>query len=406
MAHKIVMPQFGVTTTKGTIVKWCKKIGDSIKIGEIIFEVETDKITTEVESTVEGILLKTLYKEGDEIQVTSTVAIVGEPGEDISALETEGSNIYIAGVKEQGVEIQKPSNIDKNGKTDKNISSIKISPVAKKLAQKNGITNDELVSIVGTGYGGILSKKDIIDFIENKKNLKEPKAASSQLALLSEMRKAIANNMLNSWQNIPQFNLRMDINASSMIKKRNAINEELKSNSSLFFISYNDFFVKAAAMAIVDFPSINSIFSINGITKKENINIGLAVALDNGLIVPNIKDADKKSLLEIAESRIRIIDNAKRGNLSSSDITNGTLTISNLGFFDVDSFTAIINPPETIILAVGKIREKLVFSDNKIENQPYFSFVATIDHRIVDGAQGAQFLQKFKEYIEDAENIV
>lgn len=406
MAHKVVMPQFGVTTTEGTIVKWYKKVGDSVKIGEPVFEVTTDKVNTEVEATVEGVLLKIFFQEGDKVQVTETVAFIGEPNEDVSTLEAGASNSYIAGVQERAQAPVAPAPSAAPANTDTKAAAVKMSPVAKTMANEKGLTSAELAGIQGTGPGGIISKNDILQYLEKRPaGNKAQNAAPGQLTPLSAMRKAIANNMLQSWQNLPQFNLRMDIEATSLIKKRQELNEKLKAQGSAISISYTDFLVKAAAKAVAEFTSMNASFSMEGITAKSNINIGVAVALKDGLIVPNIKNADQKTLVEIAKNRGEIIDKARTGKLAADDIKEGTLTISNLGSFGIDSFTAIINPSETAILAVGKIREKLVMSDNKIENQPYFSIVATIDHRIVDGAQGAQFMQKFKEHLEDAENI-
>lgn len=406
MAHNVVMPQFGVTTTEGTIVKWHKKVGDSVKIGETVFEVTTDKVNTEVEATVEGVLLKVLFEEGDKVRVTQTVAFIGDPNEDISKLEAGAGNAFIAGVEEKVQKTVESAPTHSANTADEKEKTVKISPVAKKIAAEKGIDLAKLNGIQGSGPGGIISKDDILNYLAKKSS--EPSKQNDVAAkpsALSAMRKAIATNMLNSWQNIPQFNLRMDIDATSMIKKRNELNEKLKAQGYAVSISYTDFIVLAAAKAVADCPYMNSTFSMEGITAKDNINIGVAVALQEGLIVPNIKNVNQKTLVEIAKNRVEVIEKARAGKLTADDIKGGSVTISNLGSFEIDSFTAIINPPETAILAVGKLREKLVMSGNKIENQTYITIVTTIDHRVVDGAQGAQFMQKFKEYLENAENV-
>lgn len=406
MAHNVVMPQFGVTTTEGTIVKWHKKVGDYVKVGETVFEVTTDKVNTEVEATVEGVLLKILFQEGEKVQVTQTVAFIGDPNEDVSKLVAGSDNAFIAGVEEQG-RSQKTAAapvVTPDAANDRD-TKVKISPVAKKMAAEKGLDLAQLAGIQGSGPGGIISKEDIIRVLETKPQEKpKQNEAVGGAKGLSAMRKAIATNMSYSWQNLPQFNLRMDIDATSLIKKRKEMNEKLKSQGYTVTLTYTDFFIIAAAKTITQYPFMNRTFSMDGITEKSGINVGVAVAVEDGLIVPNIKNADQKTLVEIAKTRVELIEKARAGKLSAEDIKGGSITVSNLGSFEIDSFTAIINPPETAILAVGKLREKLVMSGNKIENQPYFSTVITIDHRIVDGAQGARFMQKYKEYLESAEN--
>ena len=408
MPFKIAMPQLGVTTTEGTIVCWHKKLGDGVKKGELLFEVTTDKVNTSVESTAEGIILAILYKEGETVAVTKIVAVVGEKGEDVDAFlnEVRREEAHIQAMAQGGLETKYVASSSPSPSVTGHVpvpSRAKISPLAGRIAQDNGLSEQELQAIEGTGTGGSITKNDVLAFIEKKKQAPSQvsSAQPSAMSSLSNMRKVVATKMLQSWREYPQFNLRIDVDATYILKKQNKLNKNAPANQDRIPLSINDFLIKATALAIRENPSINAIFSWEGIIPRDEVNVGIAVALENGLVVPVLKQVDQKSMWEIAKLRKEAVDRARSGKLTSDDLTGGSITISNLGSFGIDSFTAIINPPEGGILAVGRIREKLVMDDSgKIEKVLYLTIVGSFDHRLLDGAQCARFMQSLKENLE------
>lgn len=431
MAHKIVMPQAGITTTEGTIVRWLKQEGERVERGEPLFEVTTDKVNMEVESTASGVLLKILAPEGSTVQITQMVAIVGEPGEDISALLREA-----AGERGESLEaISEP-------KAESALSPapaealpqpqgaafqpgrLKISPLARRMAQTQGVALSALASIKGTGPAGSIIKRDLLRYLEGRERpaaattageavsaapapapapapTPAPDQVPAQVVPLSGMRRTIAQRMTQSSHDAPQFCLGVDAEAKELIRWRQLLNQKLKARGEDVTLTYTDFLVKACALALKSCPYVNASFTAEGIEFKSAINIGVATALEEGLIVPVIKNADQKTLAQIARDRASLVEKARQGKLLADDIRGGTFTVSNLGMFAIDEFTAIINPPEAAILAVGRIRERLSRVGEEIQVVPYLSLRLTLDHRVVDGAQGARFLETVKQRIED-----
>jgi len=418
MAQKVVMPQLGITTTEGTIIQWYKKVGDDVKKGDLLFQVTTDKVNTDVESTAEGTILAIFFKEGETVPVTKMVAVVGEPNEEIDAFvkevqEQESSIQAMAqgGLKKETADAVETPSAKIPSTAQDTVAESKLSPLAKRLAKEHCLSTAELGQIRGTGPNGALRKQDILEFAEKKQTI----AASSfenatfdsgQVKPLSGIRKVVAERMLQSWQEIPQFNLRMDMDAAFIETTRRELNRAIQKRPGAVKLSLNDFLIKAVASSIVDFPEINNQFSWDGIVSRDEINIGLAVALENGLVVPVLKNIDKLTVAEIAVLRKEMLERARAGRLTAEDMSKGSMTISNLGGYGIDSFTAIVNPPEAAILAVGKLRERLIMNDSgDISKQVFLTVVGSFDHRLVDGAQCACFMQILKENVEGVSRI-
>jgi pyruvate dehydrogenase E2 component (dihydrolipoamide acetyltransferase) len=400
---EVVMPQMGISTLEGKVTVWLKKEGDKVVKGESLFEIETDKATTEVEALSSGILQKILVPAGGVAKVTEPVAILAEEGEKIDGAQGKASD---------------------NGGTSRR----RISPLARRMAASAGVAPEMLYRVTGTGLQGAINKADILRLLSEVKEqqpapavapapaapqpvpLAQPSyskpmavaAAGSlpdQVIPLSRMRKIIAERMTLSTREAPQFWMEGEVKAGVLVELRESINQRLKAKG--IGLSYTDFLIKAVASALRECPYMNVSYTGNGIAQKADINLGFAVALEDGLIVPVIRGADRKSLSQISEERRRLADDARKGALTERDLSGGTFTISNLGMFKVDRFQAIINPPETGILSVGRIRSCLELRAGQVVSTPVISLGLTIDHRSVDGAQGARFLEAIINRLEE-----
>ncbi|MGI6284724.1 dihydrolipoamide acetyltransferase family protein [Neomoorella humiferrea] len=420
MATKVVMPQVGLTTEEATIVQWLKNEGDPVKRGEPLFEVETDKATMTVESPADGILLKIAVPEGGVAKVTETVGLIGEEGEDVSSLleesgkDTDGP---YSGKDSQDKErvldgpqagaAKEEAEREQGGRT-----RLLISPLARRIAREAGITIEELKNVKGTGAGGAIIKRDVLSYLEVRVKAGKEKvidripytpspsipASGEQLVPLTKMRRTIAQRMTQSIREAPQFWLGAEVKADELLNCRERMNSGLPEDRR---ITVTDLIVKACALALREHPYINATFTDEGIIVKQDINIGVAVAMEEGLIVPVLKGADRKSLSEIAASRRELVKKAREGMLTIDDATGGTFTVSNLGMWGIDEFVAIINPPEAGILAIGRVRPTFSVVNEQMKQVNVISLRLTLDHRVVDGAQGARFLARIKEYLEE-----
>ena len=406
MAEVIKMPRLSDTMTDGVVAKWHKKIGDKINEGDLLADIETDKATMEFESFQEGVLLHIGVEETQTAAVDSILAILGEKGEDISALLLDTkSDDNLQEVKTDSNEIEvvvsdtTPINQDTVviSKTDtKETSSdpnrlLKISPLAKRMAKEQSI---DVNSINGSGDGGRIIKRDIENYSKPLVNI-DRVSTESQDVPITQMRKTIAQRLSQSKFTAPHFYLNMDVVMDDVIKARKDIN----ANNDIK-ISFNDILVKAVSMAIKKHPDINASWLDTHITLHSDINIGVAVSIDSGLVVPVIKNADLKSFSQISSETKMYIDKAKSNKLQPSDWNSNTFTISNLGMFGIDNFTAIINSPDACILAVGAIKEKPIVKDGAIAVGNIMSLTLSCDHRVVDGVVGAKFLQTLKNMLE------
>jgi len=447
MAKYIIMPKLGFNMDKGTLVRWVKKEGDFIKKREVIFEVETDKTVMEVEAQTSGILRKILVAEGEEVPVTLPIAIIGDKDEDISKMideayqklgktevvEKEESKIDRdvspvieeeqgiepkkekeefkkisprAGrkVKELGVEVQLVEGSGPGGVViEKDVISYyqnhraKVSPVAQKIAEKVGI---DLEAIKGTGIGGKVIKRDLQEILEKSEEVNKTEKRVSYTG----MRKIIGDRLSQSKFTTPHIYFTVSVDMSKVIDLLNRFNKDSEER-----ISINDFLVFTAAKVLSEQPNINCSLLGEEIVYHKDINIGVAVALEEGLIVPVIKNADKKSLSILSKETKKLIKLARERKLMPEDYNGGTFTISNLGMYGIDNFTAIINPPEAAILAVGTAKRIPVVIEERVEKLVVRSFMKvtlSVDHRLIDGAMAANFLNRLKYCLEFPKSLL
>ncbi len=402
--HEVIMPKLGITMESGRIEKWHKKEGDRVEKGEVLFEVMTDKVTIEVESYQSGILKKIVKAEGEEIPVTGVIAYIGEEDEKLP-LPKPDQNVT---KRVTGTETKKAAEKIRSIKEDTRISGdrIKISPLARKIAEEMGI-DYSTGKIKGSGPGGRIVKEDLMAFSSQKKGTgkKETEPESARIAIKSTVRlegikKTIADRMSFSALNIPEIVLNSKANASLLIELKEELNEK-KLKESGVRITYTDLLVKAAANALQNNLELNSTFSDGNYIIYDDINIGLAVSSEKGLMVPTIFNCDRLKITDIAKKRIELINKVKEEKLNLEDISNGTFTITNLGMYGIRSFSPIINPPQAAILAVGEIYTEPAVIDGKIRPESFIDLTVTCDHRIIDGMTGAKFLRELVEFIEN-----
>ena len=393
MATTVVMPKLGLTMTEGQIEKWLKQEGDRVEKGEPLVEIITEKINFQYESPASGILRKILHHEGEVVPVTTPIAIIAEEGEVLTEVETLKPDIL-------PVEIPKPAVVPIDVKEAP--KRIFVSPIAKKMAQEKGI---DLSSLKGSGPGGRIVKIDILKTVEKiagkEVGLPPPiQRPAERVIPLKGIRKIIAKRMTESFQNIPHFYLSLEVDMSAVQDLRERLKEEVEKRAKVRF-TLTDILVKVAASALKENPIINSRIEGDQIHLVEEINIGVAIALEDGLIVPVVHHADRKSLTEIASTLRDLTQKAKEGKLSLEDVGGGTFTLSNMGMLGIDKFNPIINPPECSILGVGRTIEKPVVQGGEIKIKPMAWFSLSSDHRIVDGATAALFLNYIKKCIEN-----
>ncbi len=417
MPIEILMPALSPTMKEGNLAKWIKKEGDKIKAGEVIAEIETDKATMEVEAVDEVILGKILIKEGTEnVAVNSCIALILNEGEDKKILneysaakpETKNQNsaktieakeeiISEAPKNTQQKTISSPSqNLDQYNKS-------KASPLAKRIAKEEGVS---LLQIEGTGPKGRIIKEDVLDFIKNGSSRQGAVRRNSQESYIiknSNIRKVIAKRLLESKQTVPHFYLSCELNISKLLEMRTTMNDAApidESKNPTYKISVNDLVIKAVAMALKKVPLANSSWSEEGVIVYNNIDISMAVAIDGGLITPIIKNADQKTIQAISAESKSLAKKARDGKLQPEEFQGGSFSISNLGMFGIDSFAAIVNPPQSCILAVSRAVEKPVVENGQIKIASMMNVTLSSDHRSVDGAVGAEFLKALRSYIE------
>ena len=411
MAEIVRMPKLSDTMTEGVVAEWHKKVGDSIESGELLAEIETDKATMEFESFQEGVLLHIGVEKGQNAPVDSILAILGEKGEDIQELlkdetapkeekESQKEEKLVAKaepLKETPVEsppiIETSSNSNNSFPPAESISNSgsKASPLAKKLAEERGIN---LKFVNGTGTDGRIVKRDIDNF-QGKSSITGQESFIDES--VSPMRKVIAQRLAESKFSAPHFYLTVSINMDNAIESRKAINNAISPSK----ISFNDFVVKAAAVSLKDHPKVNASWYGDFIRYNNHVHIGVAVAVDEGLLVPVVRFANEKSLTNIGEEIKTFALKAKDKKLQPEEWEGNTFTISNLGMFGIDEFTAIVNPPDACILAVGGIQQVPIVKNGEIVPGNIMKVTLSCDHRVVDGAVGSAFINSFKNYLEN-----
>ncbi|HEU0253501.1 MAG TPA: pyruvate dehydrogenase complex dihydrolipoamide acetyltransferase [Pyrinomonadaceae bacterium] len=427
MATKVIMPKLSPTMEEGQISRWLKKEGDKVSMGEPLAEIDTDKATMEMQALANGVLRKILIGEGQSAPLGQTIAIIGEANEDIASLVSEAPAAAApkqeekkeepAQKQEQPAPAQpqakaaaaataaQPARVDNGRPTDS--GRMIVSPLAARMAAEAGI---DLRSLQGSGPGGRIIKRDIEAAISQPKTAPQtfPRAVETgrfQQAgaspyhdePASEIRKVIAKRLVTSLGPVPHFFLTTEIEmdrAAEMRKGINALDPELK-------ISVNDIIIKVAAAALIQHPAVNASFQEKIVRYYERADVGVAVAIEDGLITPVIRSADQKSLSEIAAEVRELAERARSRRLKPEEYTGATFSVSNLGMFGIDEFTAVINPPEGAILAIGAMTQKPVVRDNEIVVRQMMRVTMSCDHRVIDGATGAKFLQTFKKILEN-----
>jgi len=412
MAEVVKMPRLSDTMTVGTVAKWHASKGDAISEGDLLAEIETDKATMEFESFQEGTLLYIGVQEGEEAPVDSILAILGEEGEDVQSIidnfdggadsESEKEEKELAKEEKPAKEVEAKEEKKETPAPQPSTSEstttpggrIKASPLAKRLAEEKGV---DLNAVSGSGEGGRIVKRDIDNY--------QPAAASVPTAVsgpdyedqnISQMRKTIARRLSESKFTAPHFYLTIEIDMSEAMRTRKAINDKGDVR-----VSFNDYVIKAAAMALTKHPYVNASWMEDKIRFNNRVNVGVAVAVEEGLLVPVVRDANMKGMAQISSEVRDFAGKARDKKLQPSDWEGNTFTISNLGMFGIEEFTAIINPPDSCILAVGSIVEKPVVKNGAIEVGHMMKVTLSCDHRVVDGAKGAEFLQTFRQYLEN-----
>ena len=414
MAEIVYMPQLSDTMVEGVVAGWFKKVGDKVASGEILAEIETDKATMEFESFYDGVLLYIGVEKGKAVPVNTLLAIIGEEGEDISAIINAAPVVASAEVKaEEKVEIPTPAKVVSAPKTEVKAAPVVstpvytantdgrifISPLAKKLASERGI---DINQVAGTGEGGRIVKRDIDHFTPytpaNRGGFSHvaPGVESFTDEPVSQMRKTIARRLAESKFTAPHFYLTMDIDMDNAISARTQLNSVGNSK-----VSFNDMVVKAVALSLKQHPTINSSWLGDVIRRNQHVHIGVAVAVDEGLLVPVVRFADTKGLTQIGAEVKEFAQKAKDKKLQPSDWEGNTFTISNLGMFGIESFTAIVNTPDSCILAIGGIKAVPVVKNGQVVPGNVMNVTLSCDHRVVDGASGAAFLNTFKAYLEN-----
>ncbi|MEQ9393044.1 MAG: pyruvate dehydrogenase complex dihydrolipoamide acetyltransferase [Balneola sp.] len=416
MAIKIEMPKLSDTMEEGVIAKWNVKEGDKISAGDIIAEVETDKATMDVEAFDDGTLLKIIPQEGDAVPLGGLIAVIGEEGEDISDIldgaggggSSESSKSEDSDKKEEKESEEKEEDKSEEKTESKESSSesdngrVKASPLAKKMAEDKGI---DLTSVQGSGPDGRVVKKDIEEY-KGGSGLSKPSSSStasksfesleSKEVKVSQMRKVIARRLSESKFTNPHFYETIDIDMKAAMAARSSMNE-----ANDVKISFNDIVVKACAIALTRHQAINSSWHDDVIKEHGDVHVAVAVAIDEGLMTPVITHADKKGLSEISSQTRELAGLARDRKLQPEQMEGSTFTISNLGMFGIEEFTAIINPPNACILAVGAIRDVPVVENGAVVPGKRMKITLSSDHRIVDGAKAAQFLNTVKNLLEN-----
>jgi pyruvate dehydrogenase E2 component (dihydrolipoamide acetyltransferase) len=410
MAVEIRMPQLGLTMEEGTIDQWLKQEGDEVKVGDPIAQIQTDKLTSELESDVEGVLLKIVAQEGEDIPVKGLLAYIGKAGESVGIVDE------VAAAVEELVPVEVEVKVDESVETlpMETGGRIKISPLAKKTAKKMGV---DYTSLKGSGSGGRIIQQDILKKAEEPKVeasvqvSAEPAAKKNEnielmdgdtVVKLSGMRKTIAERMYKSHSEIPVVTQDVKIDVTKLMEFRKQLNANRETK-----LSVNDFMLKAVAKALKN--NKNILVSLDGdkIIKRAHVNLGMAVSMDEGLIVPVIKDADKMGIEELSAAAKDLAVRAREGKLNMDEYKGSTFTISNLGMYGVESFTPIINQPDAAILGVNTIQSELDMDDEgKVFKKQVMKISLTFDHRLLDGSVAAVFQLDIKKLLEEPINIL
>jgi len=416
MATELTMPKMGFDMTEGKLAQWLKKVGDPVRKGEAVAEIETDKVNIEVESPVDGVLRGTFLESGATVPVGTLIGVIGKADEtiDLSSLRAKagGAAASSASQASASVSAEAISTLPVATKTN---GRVKASPLARRMAREAGLNIAELA---GSGPGGRIVKRDIDAALAAGRARPVAEALAPRVAApamlgpavlkpesvpLTKLRQTIARRMTASKAPVPHFYVTREIDMAAAMDLRARLNALVGDDGQ---ISVNDMIVKAAALALTRFPNLNASFTDTAIQRQGAVNIGIAVALDEGLITVVVKDADRKPLAHIARESSDIVIRARSGKSRSDELQGSTFTVSNLGMFDVESFVAIINPPEAAILAVGSVMDVPVVKGGQIVPGKRMKATLSADHRVTDGAEAARFMQLVTQNLEEPLRLV
>jgi pyruvate dehydrogenase E2 component (dihydrolipoamide acetyltransferase) len=416
MISEVVMPQMGADMEEGTIVRWLKKEGDAVERGEIIAEIETDKANVEIEAFESGSFGRVLVPEGETVDVGTVIAVIASPGEDLSkyaatqakpaeqpSVETKApvqhSSAESAAAAPSQPASGKPRPAPGASKvalaTEGTDGRVRASPVARKIAQDRGI---DLQSIRGTGPDGRIVKRDVESAATTQPSTATGPAGQATPVQMSKMRQTIARRMSQSKREAPHYYITVDIDMSAAEQLRAQLNSGAVGD---VHVSVNDLIVKACAEALERHPEFNATYENDQVQQHETVNVSIGIALDEGLIAPAVIDCGNKTVVEISEASKSLAERAKTGALKPDEYTGGTFTVSNLGMFGVETLIAIIQPPQTAILGAGTVREEPVARNGQVSITKLMKVALSADHRVTDGAQGAQFMSEIKRLLEN-----
>jgi pyruvate dehydrogenase E2 component (dihydrolipoamide acetyltransferase) len=413
MSSQVTLPRLGQGMETGTIVRWLKSEGDSVEKGEALYELDTEKVTQEVEAEASGVLLKILAGEGEEIEVGKAIAVIGEQGEEVPEGEAEDpTEVSEDDAQEEGSPAPEREDERERGREEApegpsapeqsaestNGGRVKASPLARRIARERGI---ELSALRGTGPEGRIVAEDV-ERASASGAAAAPAAAAPtgevEVVKLNQMRKTIARRMTEAWE-APAFQISMSADMTASVRLREALLAQVKEGGVR--PTYSDILTKVVALALMRHRDVNAHFAGDSVKLFPTANIGIAVAIPHGLVVPVIPGCERLTIPEIAAARADIVSRTREGKLRAEDLDGGTFTISNLGMYGVERFTAVLNPPQAGILAVGVIEERAVVVDGDFEIQPRMDMTLTIDHRSVDGATASEFLATVKSFLEE-----
>jgi len=399
VATEVKLPRLGQGMESGTIVRWLKSEGEQVKKREPLYELDTDKVTQEVESDVDGILLKIVVAEG-EVDVGTTVAVIGKEGEEVALQAVTAPAAPAPRAQEAEAPPEEPAQpavpITLDASQPPADGRVKASPLARRIARERGV---DLATVRGTGPDGRVIAEDV-EKVAAAPAVGTPAALPAgevEVVQLTSTRKTIARRLTEAWA-APAFQLGVSVDMTEALALREQLVERLAQGEVKPTV--NDVLTKLAAVALVRHRAVNATFDGEQIERHPSAHVGIAVAAPNGLVVPVIRDADRRTIQEIAGARADLVARARDGKLTLADLEGGTFTISNLGMFGVEQFVAVLNPPQVAILAVGAVKDSAVVVDGEIDVAPMLQLVLTCDHRAIDGAEGADFLRTLVAVVE------
>ena len=414
MISEVVMPQMGADMEEGTVIRWVKQEGDAVERGEIIAEIETDKANVEIEAFDSGVFRKILANEGDTVAVGVVIAVIASPDDDVSQYQQAtvvAQTAEAKPVEAQAAEAPEPVTAAARpaaqamARVD---GRVRASPVARKMAREQGV---DLTQVQGTGPDGRIVRRDVEDTVERLSGSAEiieaaepalepapPAAAPAGAVTMSRMRQTIARRMAQSKREAPHYYITVDMDMTEAERLRHQLNDAFHRELHL---SVNDLIVKASAMALARHPMFNTSLVEGEVRQHQAINVCIAIALEDGLIAPAILECGSKSLAQIAQASRNLAERAKSGSLKPEEYSGGTFTVSNLGMYEVETLIAIIQPPQTAILGVGAVRSAPVVREGQVAIAKLMKVALSADHRVTDGAQGAQFLNEIRRLLEN-----